>query len=107
MKDIQRLCVFCVSCQRLQSCFLEVSYVFESAAQMLDQSIYGDRGVQVGTNKYFMLRRMVIFGTFMVHIGKIRMNPSLFRLYWLKKEQNMGKNVQIKRKTSQNITQIR
>lgn len=45
-----------------------------------------------------MLRRMVIFGTFIVHIGKTRMNPRFFRHYWVKKEQNMGKNVQIKRK---------
>ena len=29
----------------------------------------------MGTNRYFMLRRMVIFGTIMVHIGKTRMNP--------------------------------
>jgi hypothetical protein len=99
--------VFCVSCQRLQSCFLEVFGVSESAAQMLDQSIYSDRGVQIGTNRYFMLRRIVIFGTFRVHIGKNRMNPSFFRLYWLKKEQNKGKKVQTKRKTSQNITKIR
>lgn len=90
MKDIQMLCVFCVSCQRLQSCSLEVSGVFEGAAQIPDQSIYGDRGVQIDTNRYFMLRRMVIFGTFMVHIGKIRMNPSFFDFYWVKKEQNRG-----------------
>jgi hypothetical protein len=93
MKDIQMLCMlymFCVSCQRLQSCFLYVFEVYESAVQMPDQSIYGNRGVQMGTNRYFMLRRMVIFGTFMVHIGKTRMKPSFFRLYWLKKEQNKG-----------------
>lgn len=57
---------------------------------MPDQSIYDDRGVQMGTNRYFMLRRMVIFGTFMVHIGKTRMNPSFFGFYWAKKEQNNG-----------------
>nr|DAK14360.1 MAG TPA: hypothetical protein [Caudoviricetes sp.] len=93
MKDIQMLCMlymFCVSCQRLQSCFLYVFEVYESAVQMPDQSIYGNRGVQMGTNRYFMLRRMVIFGTFMVHIGKNRMNPRFFRLYWVKKEQNKG-----------------
>lgn len=84
------LCVFCVSCQRLQSCSLEISEVSESAAWIPDQSIYGDRGVRMGTNRYFMLRRMVIFGIFMVHIGKIRMKPRFFRLYWLKKEQNKG-----------------
>ena len=61
--------------------------VSENAAQMPDQSIYGDRGVQMGTNRYFMLRRMVIFGTFWVHIGETRMNPSLFGFYWVKKEQ--------------------
>ena len=77
------LCVFCISCQRLQSCFYEVSYVSESANQMPDQSIYGDRGVQMGTNRYFILRRMVIFGTFWVHIGKTRMNPSFFGFYWV------------------------
>ncbi len=65
-------------------CFI----VSESAAQMLDQSIYSDRGVQMGTNRYFMLRRMVIFGTFRVHIGKTSMKPRFFRLYWVKKEQN-------------------
>lgn len=43
----------------------------------------------MGTNRYFMLRRMVIFGTFMVRIGKTRMKPGFFRLYWIKKEQNM------------------
>nr|DAH25444.1 MAG TPA: hypothetical protein [Caudoviricetes sp.]DAT80444.1 MAG TPA: hypothetical protein [Bacteriophage sp.] len=48
---------------------------------MSDQSIYGDRGVRMGTNRYFILRRMVVFGTFMVHIGKTRMNPRFFRLY--------------------------
>lgn len=93
MKDIQMLCMlymFCVSCQRLQSCFLYVFEVYESAVQMPDQSIYGNRGVQMGTNRYFMLRRMVIFGTFMVHIGKNRMNPRFFSFYWLKKEQNKG-----------------
>lgn len=74
---------------------------------MSDQSIYGDRGLQIGTNRYFMLRRMVIFSTFWGHIGKTRMNPRFFRHYWVKKEQNMGKKVQIKRKTSQNITKIR
>lgn len=61
----------------------------------------------MGTNRYFMLRRMVIFGTFRVHIGKIRINPSFFGFYWVKKKQNKDKKVQIKRKTSQNITQIR
>nr|DAZ79170.1 MAG TPA: hypothetical protein [Caudoviricetes sp.] len=30
---------------------------------------------------------MVIFGTFWVHIGKIRMNPRFFGFYWIKKEQ--------------------
>lgn len=88
MKDIQRLCVFCVSCQRLQSCSLYVFRVSDSAAQMPDQSISGDRGVQMGTNRYFMLRRMVIFGTFMVHIGKIRMKLRFFGFYLVKKEQN-------------------
>lgn len=82
------LYMFCVSCQRLQSCFLYVFEVYESAVQMPDQSIYGNRGVQMGTNRYFMLRRMVIFGTFMVHIGKNRMNPRFFGFYWVKKEQN-------------------
>lgn len=62
--------------------------VSESAAQIPDQSIYSDREVQIGINRYFMLRRMVIFGTFRVHIGKNRMNPRFFRLYWAKKEQN-------------------
>lgn len=81
------LYMFYVSCQRLQLCSLEVSEVSESASCMPDQSISGDRGVQIGTNRYFMLRRMVIFGTFMVHIGKTSMNPSFFRLYWVKKEQ--------------------
>ena len=84
------LYMFCVSCQRLQSCFLYVFEVYESAVQMPDQSIYGNRGVQMGTNRYFMLRRMVIFGTFIVHIGKNRMDPRFFRLYWVKKEQNNG-----------------
>ena len=101
------ICVLCVSCQRLQSYSLEVFYISESAAQMPDQSIYGDRGVQIGTNRYFMLRRMVIFGTFQAHIGKTRMKPSFFGLCWVKKEQNRDKKVQIKRKTSQNITKIR
>lgn len=55
---------------------------------MPEQSIYSDRGVQIGTNRYFMLRRMVIFDTFKVYIGKTRMNPSFFGFYWLKKEQN-------------------
>lgn len=45
-----------------------------------------------------MLRRMVIFGTFWVHIGKIRMNPSFFRLYWVKKEQNGDKKGTNKKK---------
>lgn len=81
------LCVFSISCQRLQSCFLKVSGVSESAAQMPDQSIYGDRGVQMVTNRHFMLRRMVIFGTFWVHIGKIRMNPIFFSIYWVKNKQ--------------------
>lgn len=74
---------------------------------MPDQSIYGDRGVQIGTNRYFILRRMVIFGTFMIHIGKTRINPSFFGFYWVKKKQNKDKKVQIKRKTSKNMTQIR
>ena len=90
MKNIQMLYMFCVSCQRLQLCSLEVSEVSESASLMPDQSISGDRGVQLGTNRYFMLRRMVFFGTFLVHIGKIRMNPRFFRLYLVKKEQNKG-----------------
>lgn len=90
MKDIQMFYMFCVSCQRLQSCSLEISGISESATQMPDQSTYGDRGVRMGTNRYFMLRRMVIFGTFRVHIGKTRMNPSFFGFYWVKKEQNMG-----------------
>nr|DAH19792.1 MAG TPA: hypothetical protein [Caudoviricetes sp.] len=54
MKNIQMLYMFCVSCQRLQLCSLEVSYISESAAQMPDQSIYGDRGVQIGTNRHFI-----------------------------------------------------
>ena len=87
MKDMQMLCVFCISCQRLQSCSYEVSGVSKSASYMPDQSIYGDRGVQMGANRYFMLRRMVIFGTFLVHIGKTRMKPSFFGFYWVKKEQ--------------------
>lgn len=61
----------------------------------------------MGTNRYFMLRRMVIFGTFLVHIGKTRMKPKFFSIYWVKKKQNKDKKVQIKRKTSQNITKIR
>lgn len=73
--------MFSISCQRLQLCSLEVSEVSESASWMPDQSISGDRGVQMGTNRYFMLRRIVIFGTFQVHIGKIRMNPSFFGFY--------------------------
>lgn len=73
--------MFCVSCQRPQSSSLYVFRVSESAAQMPDQSIYGNRGVQIGTNRYFMLRRIVIFGTFQVHIGKIRMKPSFFGFY--------------------------
>ena len=77
----------------LQSCSLEISGVSESAAWMPDQFISGDMGVQIGTNRYFMLRRMVIFGTFMVHIGKTSMKPSFFGFYWLKKGQNMGKKV--------------
>ncbi len=81
------LCAFCISCQRLQSCSYEVFGVSESAIWMPDQSIYGDREVQMGTNRYFMLRRMVIFGTFWVHIGKTRMKPSFFGFYWVKKEQ--------------------
>ena len=81
------LCMFSISCQRLQSCSLEISGISESAALMPDQSIYSNRGVQIGTNRYFMLRRMVIFGIFMVHIGKTRMKPRFFRLYLVKKEQ--------------------
>lgn len=65
---------------------------------MTDQSIYSDRGVQMGTNRYFMLRRIAIFGTFMVHIGKNRMKPSFFRLYWVKKEQNRDKKGTNKKK---------
>ena len=84
------LYMFCVSCQRLQSCSLEVSEVSESASWMPNQSIYSDRGVQIGTNRYFMLRRMVIFDTFKVYIGKTRMNPRFFRLYLVKKGQNKG-----------------
>ena len=87
MKDIQMLYMFCVSCQRLQSCSLEVSEVSESASWMPDQPIYSDRGVQMCTNRYFMLRRMVILGIFRVHIGKNRMKPMFFRLYLVKKEQ--------------------
>ena len=71
---------------------------------MPDQSIYGDREMQIGTNRHFVLRRMVIFGIFMVHIGKTRINPRFFGFYWVKNEQNKGKKVQIKRRTSQNIT---
>lgn len=82
--------MFCISCQRPQSSSLYVFRVSESAAQMPDQSIYGNRGVQIGTNRYFMLRRMVIFGIFSVHIGKTRMNPRFFRLYWVKNGQNNG-----------------
>lgn len=52
----------------------------------------------MGTNRYFMLRRIVIFGTFRVHIGKTRMKPSFFGFYWLKKEQNMGKKGTNKKK---------
>lgn len=107
MKDIQVLHVFCVSCQRPQLCFLQVIGVSDSAAQMPDQSISGDRGVQMGANRYFMLRRMVIFGTFMVHIGKTRMNTKFFDFIGSKRNKIRGKKVQIKRKTSQNITQIR
>ena len=77
------LCVFSISCQRLQSCSLEISGVSESASCMPDQSISGDRGVQMGTNRYFMLRRMVFFCTFRVHIGKTRMNPSFLGFYWI------------------------
>lgn len=81
------LYMFCISCQRLQLCSLEVSEVSESATQMPDQSISGNMGVQIGTNRYFMLRRMVFFSTFMVRIGKTRMKPRFFRLYLVKKEQ--------------------
>ena len=84
------LYMFCVSCQRLQLCSLEVSEVSESASWMPDQSISGDRGVHIGTNRYFMLRRMVIFGIFMVHIGKTRMNTRFFGFYLVKKGQNKG-----------------
>ena len=35
----------------------------------------------MGTNMYFMLRRMIIFCTFKVHIGKNRMNPNFFGFY--------------------------
>nr|DAR19941.1 MAG TPA: hypothetical protein [Bacteriophage sp.] len=61
----------------------------------------------MGTNRYFMLRRMVIFGTFMVHIGKTRMKPSFLGFIESKRNKISGKKVQIKRKTSQNITKIR
>lgn len=61
----------------------------------------------MGANRYFMLRRMVIFGTFMVHIGKTRMNTKFFDFIGSKRNKIRGKKVQIKRKTSQNITQIR
>ena len=71
---------------------------------MPNQSIYDDRGIQIDTNRYFILRRIVIFGTFIVHIGKTRINPRFFGFYWVKNEQNKGKKVQIKRRTSQNIT---
>ena len=81
MEDIQMLCVLCISCQRLQSCSLYAFRTSESAVRMPDQFIYGDRGVQMGTNRYFILRRMVIFGTFRVHIGKNRMKPRFFRHY--------------------------
>lgn len=99
--------IFCVSCQRLQFCSYEASGVSKSAAQIPDQFIYGDRGVQMGTNRYFMLRRIVIFGTFRVHIGKTRMKPSFSAFIGSKRNKIRGKKVQIKRKTSQNITQIR
>lgn len=52
----------------------------------------------MGTNMYFMLRRMIIFYTFMVHIGKTRMKPSFFGFYWLKKEQNRDKKGTNKKK---------
>lgn len=48
MKDIQMLCMlymFCVSCQRPQSCSYEVSEISENVVWMPDQSIYDDRGV--------------------------------------------------------------
>lgn len=57
---------------------------------MPDQSIYDDRGIQIDTNRYFILRRIVIFGTFRVHIGKTRMKPRFSDFYWVKKEQNKG-----------------
>lgn len=74
---------------------------------MPDQSISGNRGVQMGINRYFMLRRMVIFDTFWVHIGKTRMNPRFFGFIGSKRNKIRGKKVQIKRKTSKNITKIR
>ena len=73
---------------------------------MPDQSIYSNRGVQIGTNRYFMLRRMVIFGIFRVHIGKNRMKHRFSDFIGSKRNKNSGKKVQIKRKTSQNITKI-
>nr|DAW45799.1 MAG TPA: hypothetical protein [Caudoviricetes sp.] len=35
----------------------------------------------MSTNRYFTLRRMIIFGTFREHIGKTRMNPRFFGFY--------------------------
>lgn len=65
---------------------------------MPDQPIYGDRGVQMGTNRYFMLRRIVIFGTFKVRIGKTRMNPRFSDFIDSKRNKIRSKKAQIKRK---------
>lgn len=54
-----------------------------------------------------MLRRMVIFDIFMAHIGKNRMNPRFFGFIESKRNKIGDEKVQIKRKTSQNITKIR
>lgn len=42
---LDTLCVFCVSCKRLQLCSYEVSEISKNVVWMPDQSIYDDRGV--------------------------------------------------------------
>lgn len=74
----------CVLCKLPEATIMLIKCVWslsKGTAQMPDQSIYGDRGVWMSINRYFILRRMVIFGTFWVHIGKTCMNPNFFGFY--------------------------
>ena len=99
--------MFSINCQRLQLCSYEVSEISKNVVWMPDQSIYGDREYRWGQIGTLCSEEW----SFSVHLWYTSEKPAL-NLAFLgfigsKRNKISGKKVQIKRKTSKNITQIR